>query len=63
MAWKGSRATLHHKGLEKKYVPRQEGQISLGYYTNTKGKPMVQLPANVALKEKNHPMLETKKVA
>jgi hypothetical protein len=35
----------------------------LGYYTNTKGKPKVQLPTKVAPKEKNHQMLETKKVA
>jgi len=63
MARKGSRAVFHHKGLEPKYVPRQGGQISLGYHTNTKGKPKVQLPTKVAPKEENQPMLETKKVA
>jgi hypothetical protein len=63
MAWKESRAALHHKGLEPKNVPRQRGQISLGYYTNTKGMPKVQLPTKVAPKEENHQMLETKKVA
>jgi hypothetical protein len=63
MARKGSRVALHHKGLEPKYVPRQGGQISLGYYTNTKDKPMVQLPTKVEPKGKYHPMLETKKVA
>jgi hypothetical protein len=52
MAWKESRAALHHKGLEPKNVPRQRGQISLGYYTNTKGKPKVQLPTNVEPKGK-----------
>jgi hypothetical protein len=56
-------AVLHHRGFEPKYVPRQGSQISLGYYTNTKGKPKVQLPTKVAPKEENHPMLETKKVA
>ena len=62
MARKGSRAAFHHKGLELKYVPRQRGQIILGYYTNTKGNPNVQLPTKVAPKEEKHPMLETKKV-
>ena len=36
---------------------------SFGYYTNTKGKPKVQLPTKMAPKEENHQMLETKKVA
>jgi hypothetical protein len=36
--------------------------MSLGYHTNTKGKPKVQLPTNVAPKEENHQMLETKNV-
>jgi hypothetical protein len=63
MARKGSRVALHHKGFEPKNVPRQRGQISLGYYTNTKGKPKVQFPTKVAPKEENHQMLETKKVA
>jgi hypothetical protein len=31
-------AMPHNKGFEPKYVPRQRGQISLGYYTNTKCK-------------------------
>jgi hypothetical protein len=51
MARKGSRAALHHKGLEPKYGPRR-GQISLGYYTNTKDKPKVQLSTKVAPKGK-----------
>jgi hypothetical protein len=60
---KESRTALHHKGFEPKNVPRQRGQISLDYYTNTKGKPKVQLPTEVAPKEENHQILETKKVA
>jgi hypothetical protein len=52
MARKGSRVALHHKGFEPKNVPRQKGQISLGYYTNTKGKPKVQLPTKVQLRRK-----------
>jgi hypothetical protein len=63
MTRKESRTALHHKGFEPKNVPRQRGQINLGYYTNTKGKPNVQLPTEVAPKEENHQMLETKKVA
>jgi hypothetical protein len=63
MAQKESRAVLHHKGLEPKNVRRQRGQISLSYYTNTIGKPKVQLPIMVAPKEENHQILETKKVA
>ena len=51
------------KAFEPKYVPRQRGQITLGYYTNTKGKPQVQLPTKVASKGESHPMLETKKVS
>jgi hypothetical protein len=35
----------------------------LGYHSNIKGKPKVQLPTKVAAKEENHQMLETKKVA
>jgi tmRNA-binding protein len=62
MARKGNWVALHHKGFEPKYVSRQGGQIRLGSYTNTKGKPKVQLPTKVPPKEKNHPMLETKKV-
>jgi hypothetical protein len=58
-----SRTALHHEGLEPKYVMRQGCQISLGYYTNTKGKPKVKFPTKVASKEENHLMLETKKVA
>jgi hypothetical protein len=42
---------------------RARGHISLGYRTNTKGKPKVQLPTKVAPKEENDEMLETKKVA
>jgi hypothetical protein len=34
----------------------------LRYYTNTKNKSKVQLPTKVAPKEKNHQILETKKV-
>ena len=63
MARKGNRVVLHRKGLEPKYAPRLGGQISLGYYANTKDKPKVQLPTKVAPKEENYPMLETKKVA
>jgi hypothetical protein len=63
MARKGSRVALHHKGLESKNALRQGGQISLGYYTNTKGKPKVQLPTKVAPKEENHQVLATKEVA
>ena len=51
---KGSWALLQHKGLKHKYVMRQGGQIKLGYYTNTKGKPKVQLPTRAAPKEENH---------
>jgi hypothetical protein len=45
-----------------KYVPRQGGQISLGHYNNTNGKPKVQLPTKVAPKEENHQMMKTKRV-
>ena len=34
----------------------------LGYYTNTKDKPKVQLSTRVAPKEENHPKLKTNKV-
>jgi hypothetical protein len=54
MGQKRSRAVIHHKGLEPKYVPRQGGRISLGYYTNIKGKPKVQLPTKVGPKEENY---------
>jgi hypothetical protein len=63
MARKGSWAALHHKGLEPENVRRQRGQISLGYYTNTKGKPKVQPPTKVVPKEENYQMVGTKKMA
>jgi hypothetical protein len=63
MARKKSRVALHHKRLESKNILRQGCQISLGYYTNTKGNPKVQFPTKVAPKEEKHQMLETKKVA
>ena len=66
MAPNGNRAVPHNNNkimLESKSVPRQRGQISLGYYTNTEGKSKVQLPTNVTPKVENHPMLETKKLA
>jgi len=63
MVRKGSRAALHYKGFEPNYGPRQGAQTSLGYHTNTKGKPNVQFPTKVAPKEENHQMLDTKKLA
>lgn len=42
--------------------PEARRPNKLGYFTNTKDKPKVQLPTRVAPNEENHQMLETKKV-
>ena len=63
MTPKGSRVAPHNKIAWAELCLDNKSGRSLGHHSDTKHKPKVQLPTRVATKEKNHPMLETKKVA